>query len=215
MIEPWKSREKDGRAYTKRRIDGQLADWRAGGARKPLIIVGARQVGKTFSISRFCASGFESSIELDLAERPDVVELFREAAPIREKVSRLELLLDRKIDPERTILFFDEAQESEDVIAALKFFAEADEPYKVICAGSLLGVRINRFTKSFPVGKVEVVHLHPMDFEEYLLALGQKPLIDEIRSCFNACSAMPGPLHGKCLRLYRNYLCAAFCLAQL
>jgi predicted AAA+ superfamily ATPase len=191
----------------KRKIDNQLADWRASGAQKPLIVVGARQVGKTFSISRFCAREFESSIELNLMDRPDVIELFREVVPIREKIARLELLLDRKIDPERTILFFDEAQESEDIIAALKFFAEADEPYKIICAGSLLGVKINRFTKSFPVGKVEIIHLHPMDFEEYLLALGQRPLIDEIRSCFNECRMMSGPLHEKCLKLYRNYLC--------
>jgi predicted AAA+ superfamily ATPase len=120
----------------------------------------------------------------------------------------LELLVGRPIDFENTVLFFDEVQESEELISALKYFAEAKVGYKIICAGSLLGVKINRFKKPFPVGKVEMIHMGPMDMEEFLEANGQTGLIDEIKKCFREDVSMSEPLHEKCLTYLRVYLCS-------
>jgi len=112
------------------------------------------------------------------------------------------------VDFERAVFFFDEVQESEELISTLKYFAESKTNYNIICAGSLLGVKINRFKKSFPVGKVNILTLNPMDVEEYFWAFDQKALIQEIRACHESNSPMIGALHEKAIELYRTYLCS-------
>ena len=121
-----------------------------------------------------------------------------------DKVRKIELELNRRIT-ENTIIFFDEIQLSEEAISSLKSFCESSFPYKIICAGSLLGVKINRFNSSFPVGKVRVEYMYPMDFEEFLLALNKEMWIEEIKMCFN--QMKPISIHDKLLELYRIYLC--------
>ncbi|MCL1847817.1 MAG: DUF4143 domain-containing protein, partial [Coriobacteriia bacterium] len=98
-------------------------------------------------------------------------------------------------------------QESEGLIEALKFFAEAPQRYQIICAGSLLGVKLKRFRGSFPVGKVKILRMYPMDFEEYLDACGESRLSRLIRDCLQGSRKMSEPVHEKCLNLYRRYLC--------
>ena len=91
----------------------------------------------------------------------------------------------KSIDLNSTIIFFDEIQLSEKLISNLKYFCESDKPYKIICAGSLLGVKVNRFNSSFPVGKVRMIYMYPMDFEEFLMATSVEGIIDEIYKCYN------------------------------
>ncbi|MCL2503467.1 MAG: DUF4143 domain-containing protein [Coriobacteriia bacterium] len=190
----------------KRKIYRDLLDWKNNGASKPLLVTGARQVGKTYIIESFCQSEFSNYLEFNLLDRADIVSLFKEAINTQEKIDRLELLVGHKIDFENTVIFFDEVQVSEEVIAACKFFAESKVAYKIICAGSLLGVKINRFTQSFPVGKVRMLSMFPLDFEEFLWANGHRLLVDQIKACFSEDRQMASALHERLLRLYRQYL---------
>jgi predicted AAA+ superfamily ATPase len=191
----------------KRKIYQQLLDWKTSGTSKPLMVIGARQIGKTYTIEQFGQAEFPHMLVFNLTDRDDVVELFARDVPTQRKFELLELLVEHPIDYENTLLFFDEVQESEELIEALKFVAEAQVDYHVICAGSLLGVKLKRFGRSFPVGKVELLDMFPMDFEEYLLACGQGPLIEHIRECFLSDQQMVAPLHEKCLDFLRRYLC--------
>ncbi|MDR1636618.1 MAG: DUF4143 domain-containing protein [Treponema sp.] len=190
-----------------RKIYRELRKWKDGGAKKPLMVIGARQVGKTYIVEEFCRREFQKHVFFNLFERADLVSVFAEEINTREKISRLELLVGKKLDFENTVIFFDEVQESEDIIAALKYFAESETKYKIICAGSLLGVKLNRFTKPFPVGKVEMLSMYPMDFEEYLQAKGEDLLLGEIKSCFERNRSISEPLHGKCMNYFHTYLC--------
>jgi predicted AAA+ superfamily ATPase len=191
-----------------RKIYSELLDWKARGAKKPLILMGARQVGKTYIIEEFLSREFPKHLTFNLFDRSDICAIFSEKIQTSEKIHKLELLHGEKIDFENTAVFFDEVQHSEDIIASLKYFADSNINYKIICAGSLLGVKINRFSKSFPVGKVEMLYMYPMDFEEYLWANGEHELSGEIRLCFEKNKNMSEPLHEKCLYRYRSYLCA-------
>ena len=114
------------------------------------------------------------------------------------------------IDVENTIIFFDEIQESEELISSLKYFCEDKRPFKIICAGSLLGVKINRFHSSFPVGKVRMINMYPMNFEEFILAnmpeMGET-LINEIKNCYDKNEKMTDVLHQKLMDLYKRYMC--------
>ena len=104
-------------------------------------------------------------------------------------------------------IFFDEIQECEELIGALKYFNETKEPFKIICAGSLLGVKLKRMHSSFPVGKVKMLNMYPMDFEEFLIANGNIALINEIENCYINNTQMDSVLHEKALNLYKLYLC--------
>jgi predicted AAA+ superfamily ATPase len=189
-----------------RKFYQELLAWKKAGAKKPLMVIGARQVGKTYLVEKFCKREFDDHITFNLFDRTDLVQLFNEDINTQDKINRLELLARRPIDFEKTVIFFDEVQESEALISALKYFAESPIPYKIVCAGSLLGVKINRFKSSFPVGKVKMLELAPMDFEEYLMACNERGLAAEIRACLTEMRPMLPALHEKALGLYRTYL---------
>ncbi len=191
----------------KRKIYDQLLSWKNTEISTPLMIIGARQVGKTHIINEFCQNEFEEYVYIDLLAKPEIINIFEEKINLEEKWHRLELFLEKKIDIEKTIIFFDEIQESEKLINALKYFAESKKAYKIICAGSLLGVKIHRFQSSFPVGKVRMLNMYPMDFEEFLWALDKKIYIAEINKCFNSMKAMDESIHKKLLDIYNVYLC--------
>ena len=134
-----------------------------------------------------------------------IVEIFNESIPTENKVKKMELLLGRLIT-EETIIFFDEIQESEKLISALKYFCESKKHYNIICAGSLLGVKLKRFSSSFPVGKVIIKYMYPMTFEEFLDAIGYANIIPEIRKCFDTNTKMSNPIHEKLLDYYRLFI---------
>lgn len=189
----------------KRKFYNVLLDWKNNNVETPLMVVGARQIGKTYIIDEFCKNEFKEYIYINLMERQSVVNIFEEKSDFETKVKKLELELNKKIDGEGTVIFFDEVQESEMLISSLKAFCEIHKKYKIICAGSLLGVKIHRFHASFPVGKVRIEFMYPMDFEEFLLALGKEMWIDEIKRCYNNLEEIS--IHDKLLELYRTYLC--------
>lgn len=190
-----------------RKIYQELLSWKNHNIQKPLMIIGARQIGKTYIINEFCRKEFKEYIYINLLEQTDIVKIFEENINTAEKFNRMKIYLDKDINLEDTIIFFDEIQESEEIIGALKYFNESTEPFKIICAGSLLGVKLKRMHSSFPVGKVKMLNMSPMDFEEFLIASGSDSLVTEIKKCYYENKAMDSVLHEKALNLYRLYLC--------
>ena len=190
-----------------RKIYQELLEWKNTNIDKPLMVIGARQIGKTYIINEFCKREFEEYIYINLLEQADIVKIFKQEINTQEKFNRMKIYLDKDIDLEKTIIFFDEIQECEEIISALKYFNESSEPFKIICAGSLLGVKIKRMHSSFPVGKVKMINMYPMDFEEFLMANNSKPLIEEIKKSYKTNEPLDLILHKKTLDLYRLYLC--------
>jgi len=190
----------------KRKFWNNLIEWKENNIETPLMVVGARQIGKTYIIDKFCTEFFKDYIYINLKDEPDIIDFFKESIPTSEKVRKLELKLNRNIK-EDTVIFIDEIQESEELISALKYFCESNFPYKIVCAGSLLGVKLKRFHSSFPVGKVNILHMYPMDFEEFLMAFEEELAIEEIKKCFNQNTKIEEFLHRKLNNYYRLYLC--------
>lgn len=189
----------------KRKIYNQLIEWKNNKINKPLLILGVRQCGKTYIINEFCQNEYKNYLKINLLERNDVVNLYKENINSEEKYKRLKAMINFDFDKENSILFIDEIQESEELISELKYFCEEHNNVRIICAGSLLGVKLKRLTKSFPVGKVYIKNMYPMDFEEYLIANDENLLIESIKECFVNNKPMLS-LHTKALKYYNSYL---------
>ena len=191
----------------KRKIYDELLKWKNNTDNvKPLIVLGVRQSGKTYIINEFCKNEYNNYVYVNLFENTNVIELYNSNLTSIEKFNRLKLLLDFDFEKEDTIIFIDEIQESEKLIAELKYFCENHNNVRIICAGSLLGVKLKRSKFSFPVGKVKMLNMYPMDFEEFLIAMNQEMLIDLIKDCYKNNKQITSPIHEKALNLYRIYL---------
>lgn len=188
-----------------RKIEEELKKWK-NDYKMPLMLVGARQTGKTYILENFCRNNFDNYIYINLDKEEDIAKVFEETINPDIIIEKIEIIKGVIVNPLDTIIFLDEIQVSERAITSLKYFCESDKPYKIVCAGSLLGVKINRFKSSFPVGKVTIKYLYPMDFEEYLIALGENKLIDEIKGHYDSNEALMSPIHEKALDLYKKYL---------
>lgn len=155
----------------------QLNQWKDSSDRKPLIIRGARQVGKTWLMKEFGRQSFDNCCYFNFEQRDALWNIFEgDLSPARILI-QLSVYARQKIDPMRTLLIFDEIQEMPRALTALKYFAEEAPQYAICCAGSLLGVALHEGT-SFPVGKVDFLDLRPLSFREYLLAVGEGLLVD-------------------------------------
>lgn len=191
----------------RRKIYNKLLEWKSNDEnKKPLMVLGVRQCGKTYVIKDFCKNEFENVCVINLLERDDIIELFSRPINSEEKYNILKTMLNYDIEDENTVLFIDEIQESEDLISQLKFFCENYNNVNIICAGSLLGVKLKRLKKSFPVGKVWMIDMFPMDFEEFLVANNREKFVDLLKDCFNNNKFLGSPLHEELLRYYRIYL---------
>lgn len=188
-----------------RKIYDDLINWKNLKEFKPLIVLGVRQCGKTYIIDKFCNNEFKYYKKINLLENTDVVNLYKSDETSETKYNNLKLLLDFDFDKENSILFIDEIQACEELVSELKFFNEKHSNVRIICAGSLLGVKLSRLTKPFPVGRVSRLYMYPMDFEEFLIASGQEVLIKRIKECFRTNEAM-GTIHNKALDFYKKYL---------
>ncbi len=188
-----------------RKIEKDLMQWKKD-FKRPLMLVGARQTGKTYILEEFCQNNFNNYIYINLDKEESIQDIFRDTIDPDKIIEKLEIIKNININVDDTIIFFDEIQVSERAITSLKYFCESEKPYKIVCAGSLLGVKINRFHSSFPVGKVNIKYLYPMDFEEYLIAIGENKLIEEIRKHYISNEAVINPIHEKALDLYKKYL---------
>ena len=192
----------------KRKIYNELLEWKNNTTNiKPLMILGARQVGKTYIITEFCKNEYKNYIILNLLENTDVVNLYKRTdLNSEQKFNHLKTIVDFDLLQEDSILFIDEIQCSEELISELKFFCEKYNNMRIICAGSLLGVKLKRFHSSFPVGKVKMLHMYPMDFKEFLIANNKELLISEIENCYQSNKSMVEPLHTQALEYYKYYL---------
>lgn len=188
-----------------RKIEEDLLKWK-NDSKMPLMLVGARQTGKTYILDEFCKKNFDNYIYVNLEKEEDISALFSSTLNPDEIVEKIQILKKCNFDVENSIIFLDEIQVNEKAITSLKYFCESDKPYKIVCAGSLLGVKINRFNSSFPVGKVIIKYLYPMDFEEFLMAIGEDRLIEEIKNHYISNLPLLEPLHNKALELYKKYL---------
>jgi predicted AAA+ superfamily ATPase len=191
----------------KRKFEDVLLKWKSRPKPLPLMLLGARQTGKTYILEKFCKENYEEVIYLNFFENSEFLSLFQSSLAADTILKNIELYFLRKIDVEKTIFFFDEIQECEQAISSLKFFAESALPFKIVTAGSLLGVKINRMKMPFPVGKVEIEYLDPMDFEEFLWATDNTMLADAIKEHFHNNSSFPEIIHNNALNLYKQYLC--------
>ncbi|MDR0829256.1 MAG: DUF4143 domain-containing protein [Prevotellaceae bacterium] len=191
----------------KRKIEEVLLQWNSKEKPLPLMLLGARQTGKTYILEKFCKDNFENIIHLNFFENAEYMSLFQPSLAADTILKNMELYFAQKIDIEKTIFFFDEIQECEQAISSLKFFAESPLPFKIVTAGSLLGVKINRMKTPFPVGKVQMEYLDPMDFEEFLWATGNTVLADAIKEHFYSNASFPEIIHNQAIDLYKQYLC--------
>ena len=189
-----------------RKIFEYLKEWKNSPYRKPLIIQGARQVGKTYSILNFGKSEYENIAYFNFETNSKLKETFKENIEPSYLIPILSRLVEQTIVKEKTLIFFDEIQLCERALTSLKYFQEQAPEYHIIVAGSLLGVAVNRENFSFPVGKVDIKTLYPMDIEEFLLAMGEDKLIEQIKTSFNENSPLPIILHELAMEYYRKYL---------
>lgn len=180
--------------------------WKESEHRKPLILQGARQVGKTYSILEFGRTYYENVAYFNFETNPKLNETFEENISPDYLIPILSHIAGQTIVTEKTLIVFDEVQLRERVLTSLKYFCENAPDYHIIVAGSLLGVAVNRAKFSFPVGKVGMKTLHPMDMEELMLALGEDDLVEQIKKCFNTDTPLPPALHDAAMQLYRQYL---------
>lgn len=189
-----------------RKIVKYLEEWKDNEHRKPLILQGARQVGKTYAILEFGRTHYDNVAYFNFETNPKLTETFAENISPDYLLPILSRIAGQTIVRERTLLVLDEVQLCERALTSLKYFCEEAPEYHVIVAGSLLGVAMNRLQFSFPVGKVDIKTLYPMDMEEFLLAVGEDELVKRIRECFAADTPMPAALHDAAMALYRQYL---------
>ncbi len=158
----------------------QLKKWKAKKRRKPLIIRGARQVGKTWLMKEFGKSEYASVVYINFDNNERMKALFEGGLEVERLVTGLELYAGHKIDPDSTLLIFDEVQEAPKALSSLKYFNEDAPQYQIVCAGSLLGVALHQGT-SFPVGKVEFLDLYPLSFFEFMMAMGKERYVELLR----------------------------------
>lgn len=189
-----------------RKVFSALKKWKESSRRLPLLISGARQVGKTYILKEFAAACYESVVYINLETNLRAAECFAGDISPKMLLPYLEVVTGQKIIPGKTLLILDEIQSTERALTALKYFAEEAPDIHVTAAGSLLGVALNRKQYSFPVGKVDTLQMFPLDFEEFLWARGKKLLAQSIREAYKKMEPLPLALHQDAVRLYREYL---------
>ncbi len=188
----------------RRKIYTDLLDWKNKPNRMPLILNGARQVGKSYILQAFGKREFDNFIIVNLEVDKALVEKFEESITPDSIIKYLESAHSQRIIPGKTLIVFDEVQACERALTSLKYFCEEAPRYHVVAAGSLLGVAINREKYSFPVGKVDEMTLFPMDFEEFLWALGRENFASSIREHY--ATNQPLDIHSLALDFHNQYL---------
>jgi hypothetical protein len=191
----------------RRKIEEKLLAWKSNTRnRMPLLLYGARQVGKTYILNEFGEKHYKNTVYVNLETNLAVARYFDDNINPERIIRFLEAAANDAILPGKTLVIFDEIQSCERALTSLKYFAEDAPEYHIAAAGSLLGVAINREKYSFPVGKVDSMTLYPLDFEEFLWSLGEERLANEIRNCYESMNPMPEALHRKAIEHYRCYL---------
>ena len=160
-----------------REIINDLKKWKDKPRRKPLILTGVRQCGKTYIVDEFARSNFESYVYVNFESEETLSAIFDYDFDVNRIIKELERHFSTKITPGKTLLFLDEIQECTRAITSLKYFCENMRDLHIVCAGSLLGVALKKKQISFPVGKVNRLQLYPMSFKEFIIANGREDLL--------------------------------------
>lgn len=187
-----------------RKIEKQINLWRTSRNRMPLILHGARQIGKTYTALTVGKRYYKNTAYFNMEDSRDLLGIFEKDFNIERIIRELSVRSGESILKEDTLIIFDEIQANERALLSLKYFCEKAPEYHIIAAGSLLGVALNREKYSFPVGKVDVLTMYPLDFEEFLWAMEKEELADLIRKYAECKEAFP--LHETAMELYRQYL---------
>ncbi len=188
----------------KRDIYSKLLLWKTSKNRKPLILQGARQVGKTYIIKSFASGNYKNYIYLNFEEDKRLHSLFQDNISAPRILKDIELLFGKKIDLHNTLLIFDEIQECQTALNSLKYFQENSPETHIIAAGSLLGVKLGQ-NRGFPVGKVNFLQLYPLNFFEFLSAIG-RPDLRELLESIETPAPLNEALHNELLRYLKEYL---------
>lgn len=189
-----------------RLVSDYLLQWKESKYRKPLIIQGARQVGKTYAILDFGKNNYDNVAYFNFQTNPALEKTFAEDIRPEYLIPLLAHISGQTISRQHTLIVFDEIQLCERAVASLKYFCEEAPEYHVVAAGSLLGVAVNRSRFAFPVGKVDRYTMYPMNMEEFLFAMGEDDLVGRIKECYRTDSPMPSALHDIAMNYYRQYL---------
>lgn len=190
----------------RRKIEGKLSEWKSRQDHKCLIVQGARQVGKTFSIREFGKKAYDELLEINFKKTPSASEIFSGDLDTATIITALRFRFpEMKLQPGRTLIFLDEIQECSEAITSLKFFSD-DHRYDVIASGSLLGIDYKR-PSSYPVGYTEFIRMYGLDFEEFLWAMDiSEDIIDLLHGYFTEKKVVPTAIHSQLMTLFRTYM---------
>jgi len=188
----------------KRNLYTQLLAWKNDHKRKPLLIQGARQVGKTYLVNEFGKNEYAHYIYLNFEQDPNLKTLFTGNLNPKNIINNISLYIGKKIVAIDTLIFFDEIQAVPEALTSLKYFQEQSPEFHIISAGSLLGVSVGK-QLSFPVGKVNFMTLYPMTFTEYLMAFGEELMAEKLGNIEDV-ESLPEILHEKLLKHLKTYL---------
>lgn len=181
-----------------------LKAWKDSMRRKPLVLQGARQVGKSWALRKFGKECFEKLAYINFDTMPELKEDFKRSKRPSDIIKVLEMTLGMSIQPDTTLIVFDEIQECNEALNSLKYFCEDAREYAIACAGSLLGVALNRHGASFPVGKVDFMNLYPLSFSEYLRAMDSG--LYSSYMMIDGSIPVPEVVHGRLVDAYKTYL---------
>ena len=188
-----------------RKIEKELERFHTSGDKKALLITGARQVGKTYTIREFGETHYKNVVEINFIENKKAVSLFENATGSEDILLRLSVIADKPLVPGETLIFLDEVQACKDIITAIKFLVE-EGSYRYILSGSLLGIELKDI-RSVPVGYMDVLTMYPMDFEEFALANGVSDrVLTMLRKCFDEKIPVDPIVHEKMMSLFNLYL---------
>ena len=188
----------------KRKIDSKLREFFMNDKRS-LLVTGARQVGKTFSIRQAAKECFEQVIEINFVEQPSAVELFNGITDTKELLLRLSAFTRKQLIPNKTLVFFDEVQECKEIVTAIKFLVD-EGSYRYVMSGSLLGVELKDI-RSIPVGYMSEKEMYPLDLEEFAEAIGiSQDVIGHLRQCYEERKPVDDFIHERMMEMIRLYL---------
>lgn len=191
----------------KRLITDKLIEWKNSPSRKPLLVKGARQVGKTYTLLEFGKNYYDNVVYLHFEGNTETLnKIFAPDLNPKRIIEELSAYSKQTIFPNKTLIIFDEIQACEQALTSLKYFAEEAPEFHIVAAGSLLGLAINRGNFSFPVGKVDILTMYPLSFEEFLFATSNDSLIVKIRDSYTSFTPIADVYHNLALELYKKYL---------
>ncbi len=190
-----------------RKIYQDLLNWKKNKNKKSLIVKGARQVGKTYIIDKFCRENYKNYVAINFFENDEYASIFDGGLDVDNIIKRLTIIIpDINLVPNETIIFLDEIQECPRAITALKFLT-MDARFDVIASGSLLGLNYRDEVPSYPVGYVEHLEMHSMDFEEFCIANGMnKDALVYLKEYFDKLETIPDSIHNKMMELFKEYI---------